>query len=125
MQRTLPFGSARSFGLMAGLFLFAACGMNAGGRCQIDSDCASGLICKVTTAGNGICEGTTAAPAGPDTGPGPEATTSAPDATVLADDAGVPDDGASIVDDGAVDASTLDDMAVDSGGVDSTSTEID
>jgi hypothetical protein len=42
-------------GLTAGFLLFAACGQNEGGRCQINSDCASGLECKDGTSGNGVC----------------------------------------------------------------------
>jgi hypothetical protein len=42
-------------GLAAVLFLFAACGQNEGGRCQINSDCASGLTCS-DTGGNGVCQ---------------------------------------------------------------------
>jgi len=42
-------------GLTASLLYFAACGQNEGGRCQIDSDCASGLECKDGTSGNGVC----------------------------------------------------------------------
>jgi hypothetical protein len=33
----------------------AACGQNEGGRCQINSDCASGLVCKDFAYGNGKC----------------------------------------------------------------------
>lgn len=40
------------FALAAG---FAACGQGEGGRCQIDSDCASGLRCLGVTNGNGSC----------------------------------------------------------------------
>jgi hypothetical protein len=44
-------------GLTAILLLFAACGQNEGGRCQINSDCASGLTCHDNTGslGNGQC----------------------------------------------------------------------
>ena len=41
-------------GLTAALLLYAACGQNEGGRCQVTSDCASGLICNNNT-GNGQC----------------------------------------------------------------------
>lgn len=41
-------------GLTAGFLFLAACGQNEGGRCQIDSDCASGLECS-DTSGNGTC----------------------------------------------------------------------
>jgi hypothetical protein len=43
-------------GLTAGLLIFTACGQNAGGRCQIDSDCASGLQCIDGQSGNGTCQ---------------------------------------------------------------------
>lgn len=39
---------------MAALLLFAACGQNEGGRCQVNSDCASGLTCS-DNSGNGVC----------------------------------------------------------------------
>jgi hypothetical protein len=42
-------------GLTAAFFLFAACGQSEGGRCQINSDCASGLICTNGSSGNGTC----------------------------------------------------------------------
>jgi hypothetical protein len=42
-------------GLTAVLLFFVACGQNEGGRCQIDSDCASGLKCTNGTTGNGTC----------------------------------------------------------------------
>ena len=35
--------------------VFAACGQNEGGRCQVNSDCASGLTCDQPLNGNGIC----------------------------------------------------------------------
>ena len=42
-------------GLTAALFLFVACGQNEGGRCQVNSDCASGLTCNNGLSGNGQC----------------------------------------------------------------------
>jgi hypothetical protein len=41
-------------GLLAALVSFAGCGQNEGGRCQVTSDCASGLVCDSNT-GNGRC----------------------------------------------------------------------
>ena len=38
------------------LFVAGSCGQGEGGRCQINSDCASGLICYNGTSGNGTCE---------------------------------------------------------------------
>ena len=52
-------------GLMAALFLFVACGQNEGGRCQVNSDCASGLKCNSTT-GNGQCVSQSTVPANND-----------------------------------------------------------
>ncbi len=38
------------------VLLFAnGCGQGEGGRCQIDSDCASGLTCDKGETGNGTC----------------------------------------------------------------------
>jgi hypothetical protein len=45
----------RLLGLTAVLLFFAACGQNEGGRCQVTSDCASGLICTGGLTGNGTC----------------------------------------------------------------------
>ncbi len=46
-------------GLLLGsaiVLLFATgCGQGEGGRCQIDSDCASGLTCHNPETGNGTC----------------------------------------------------------------------
>jgi hypothetical protein len=48
-------------GAAAIALLFASgCGQPAGGRCQIDSDCASGLVCSNGSTGNGICNSPTA-----------------------------------------------------------------
>jgi hypothetical protein len=75
MQRTFAFGSWL-IGLATILWLVPGCGQNEGGRCQVDSDCASGLFCRDGNTGNGVCEarGTTGAA---DAAPGPDA---APDA---------------------------------------------
>jgi hypothetical protein len=43
-------------GLTAGFLLFVSCGQNAGGRCQINSDCGSGLQCIAGESGNGTCQ---------------------------------------------------------------------
>ena len=42
-------------GLTAVFLVFAACGQNEGGRCQINSDCGSGLTCQNGSSGNGQC----------------------------------------------------------------------
>jgi hypothetical protein len=36
-------------------WLPAGCGQSEGGRCQITSDCASGLVCMENSSGNGRC----------------------------------------------------------------------
>jgi hypothetical protein len=54
MRRT-PGTTFCLLGLTASLVLFAACGQNEGGRCQIASDCASGLQCNNGATGNGTC----------------------------------------------------------------------
>ena len=43
-------------GLSCLLLLGGGCGQNDGGRCQVSSDCASGLICSEGTTGNGKCQ---------------------------------------------------------------------
>jgi hypothetical protein len=40
---------------LLGAALLLGCGQNEGGRCQIDSDCASGLTCQDYSSGNGRC----------------------------------------------------------------------
>jgi len=37
------------------LMLVGGCGQNEGGRCQVDSDCGSGLFCDGGNTGNGKC----------------------------------------------------------------------
>jgi hypothetical protein len=37
------------------LILANGCGASEGSRCQIDSDCASGLVCSEGSTGNGTC----------------------------------------------------------------------
>jgi len=46
------------FGLSLLLVCAGGCGQNEGGRCQVNSDCASGLVCDMGTTGNGRCVGT-------------------------------------------------------------------
>jgi hypothetical protein len=46
-----------AFALAGSLVLFAGCSQGEGDRCQINSDCASGLFCAPTgSPGNGICQ---------------------------------------------------------------------
>jgi len=56
-------------GLMAVFLLFAGCGQGEGGRCQINSDCSSGLTCSEVTGGNGICKSSSAGPSTSDAAP--------------------------------------------------------
>jgi len=56
-QPSMPRTLAHSIPLPALLLclcFLAGCGQNEGGRCQINSDCASGLVCSDNT-GNGVC----------------------------------------------------------------------
>ena len=46
-----------AFALAGSLLLFVGCSQGEGDRCQINSDCASGLFCEPTgSPGNGICQ---------------------------------------------------------------------
>ena len=48
------------FACLTALFLFVpACGQNEGGRCQVNSDCGSGLTCKDPDKGDGTCQPST------------------------------------------------------------------
>ncbi len=56
---SMPFMNRAALGLpgLALLFMLAGgCGQNDGGRCQVESDCASGLVCQNGSTGNGRCE---------------------------------------------------------------------
>ena len=53
MHRTFA-SSSWLLGLAVVLWLAPGCGQDEGGRCQVDSDCASGLECSDNT-GNGVC----------------------------------------------------------------------
>jgi hypothetical protein len=100
-------------GLTAALLLFAACGQNEGGRCQVNSDCASGLKCNSTT-GNGICVSQNTVPSNND---------AAPDLSVMSGpEVGIDTEVTSTIDADTLDtgAVTLDTGAVDSGSLDST-----
>jgi hypothetical protein len=50
----------------AALVLVGACGQNEGGRCQVTSDCASGLTCFGGDTGNGKCQRSPVGPPGND-----------------------------------------------------------
>lgn len=60
-------GAALFTGLCAGLL--SGCKQNEGERCQIDDDCATGLICTLsgtTREAGGYCRGTTSTTTQPD-----------------------------------------------------------
>lgn len=66
MRRILRTGIC-IFGLAAA---FGACSQSEGGRCQVNSDCASGLECRsASDIGNGRCERPGAVSPGPDAAP--------------------------------------------------------
>lgn len=88
----------------------SGCGQGEGGRCQVNSDCASGLICSNGPSGNGVC------------GHSPTAITDAataalPDVSVASTDEVEPDvAGAAAADAGAgIDATAVVDGTVDVG----------
>ena len=97
-------------GLTAALLLFAACGQNEGGRCQVASDCASGLECRDGQTGNGRCvpQGAVVTQSGPEVGPEVGI-----DALVTLIDADTPESEAVTLDTGAVDSGSLDSAAID------------
>jgi hypothetical protein len=73
-------------GLSCLLLLGAACGQNEGGRCQVNSDCASGLTCNEGPTGNGRCTAGTAV--GKDAAATPDQASSSPDLTPAAPESG-------------------------------------
>jgi hypothetical protein len=54
MRRIFGFSGCLCTSALA-LFLASGCGQSEGERCQIDSDCASGLKCLEGSSGNGTC----------------------------------------------------------------------
>jgi len=89
--------------------ILAACGQNEGGRCQVNSDCASGLACKEFANGNGICRLSD--------------DTSTPDAATNDDTSGEPpssgpDLGLDTPSSSAVDLASADSESVDASGID-------
>jgi len=100
-------------GLLAALVSFAGCGQNEGGRCQVTSDCASGLICDSNT-GNGRCRSQSSVAPGSDAAPAKD---EAEDQPVVSG----PEVGVDAVASPESDAETLDTAAVplDAGAVDS------
>ena len=87
--------------------ILAACGQNEGGRCQVSSDCGSGLECKPVN-GNGICSriGDNSTP---DAATG--ASSDAPSSSSL-------DLGPDVPSSSAVDLASVDSENVDSSGID-------
>ncbi len=89
-------------GLLALGSFAAGCSQGEGGRCQIDSDCASGLVCKneggsnSATFGNGVC-----VPYGSLIGTGNDAST---DSTSTVDASNSLDSEGTAVEDGGVDS---------------------
>jgi len=60
MPRLFAFRSCLP-GLVLSLLFAGGCGEDEGGRCQISSDCASGLTCFGGETGNGVCRANTPA----------------------------------------------------------------
>ena len=109
-------------GLALALLLAGGCGQNEGGRCQISSDCASGLVCS-DSSGNGVCR-----PSGAVTSGGSDAGSAKDEAQDQAPFAGPeagPEVGPDVVEPIEVEPAPapLDAERVDSDGVDAT--EID
>lgn len=113
-------------GLAAILGLAPGCGQNEGGRCQVTSDCASGLICFQGETGNGVCRApgtgfTTDASMGQDAAAdlalvsGPETQTPGPDAELdTADTAPAAIDAEPAIDvEPAADGEAIDALAID------------
>ena len=111
MQRILGLPTCL-LGLTAALLLFAACGQNEGGRCQVASDCGSGLTCVDGTSGNGQCKY-------PSTGTNDAASDQAEDTTgSLTSEAGAEAVMTSQIDAESVDAGVVDSDSLDSTGLD-------
>jgi len=55
MRRILGFSGCLCTSVL-GLLLASGCGQSEGERCQVDSDCASGLKCSEGSTGNGTCK---------------------------------------------------------------------
>jgi hypothetical protein len=70
-------------GILASFSLAAGCSQGEGERCQITSDCASGLVCDAAgSTGNGVCRKTTTTgknDAATEPSPGQDASVSTPD----------------------------------------------
>lgn len=124
MRRILGFSGCLCASAIA-LLLAGGCGQTEGERCQIDSDCADGLVCTGDgkSQGNGICKSSSSAAAG---GRDAAADVSAaqsdvfvepqPDADSAADDSFTPaPDAGAALDTAAVDVTP----AIDTGAIDS------
>jgi len=91
------------------LILASGCGASEGSRCQIDSDCASGLVCSEGSTGNGVCRTSHATGTAPaDAGSRPDANLSTGPEVEPAVDAESPVDLGTAVDAGSpADAETV------------------
>jgi hypothetical protein len=107
MRRILRTGTCL-LGLSA---ILAACGQNEGGRCQVTSDCGSGLVCRDSPI-NGICR-----PSGyqstPDAAPNDDTSGSAPSGNL---DLGPDTPSSSAVD--LASLTSIDSESVDVSGID-------
>ena len=89
--------------------ILAACGQNEGGRCQVDSDCGSGLVCNSPVNGNGICKRNVDTP-GPDAATNDDTSSDAPSISL--------DLGPDAPSSSAVDLASVDNGSVDVSGID-------
>jgi len=89
-----------------------ACGQNEGGRCQVDSDCASGLTCTTNSSnsstGNGICRSSNTST--PDAATNDDTSSTAPSSSL--------DLGLDTPSSGAVDLPSVDSESLDASGID-------
>ena len=111
-----------AFALAGTLVLCGGCSQGEGDRCEIPSDCASGLVCRYSTDSphNGICSPTSSPGSGGSTGQDAAGPVSTPDAA-SDDGAGAADatssvdsqvvaDGATVGEDHAPDAEAADSL---------------
>jgi predicted small lipoprotein YifL len=85
----------------------AACGQNEGGRCQVTSDCGSGLVCKDFANGNGRCRSDTWMP---DAATNADTSSDAPSSSL---DLGLDTPSSSVVDLASVDSESVDASGID------------
>ncbi len=106
---------------LLGAALLLGCGQNEGGRCQVNSDCASGLLCLDNNFGNGHCGSNTSVT--PDAAPAPAADAAADVTPVTPADArdalvSLPDTAADTATADSEAVAPVDAESVDSGGID-------